>query len=196
MSRRRGLVSVALTAALVLFCGTANALAVVTPTISLHAASTSVTAGTTLKLSGRVTHAAAGVTSMTILRRAGTSWKRVATAKLSAKHTFAVRLRPTAPGTWRLVAQYVAGGVRARSKVVAVTITARLKRWTALACGDSSAFALSETGTLWAWGDNTSAQLGLGVSDTDAHASPAQVGGDADWTAVASGATHTVALKK
>ena len=78
--RRRGLVSVALIAALVLFCGTANALAVVTPTISLRAASTSVTAGTMLKLSGRVSHAAAGVTSVTILRRArgrrGSAWRR------------------------------------------------------------------------------------------------------------------------
>ncbi len=153
------------------------------------------TAGTALKLSGRVAHPAAAVSSVTILRRAGTSWKRVATARLSVTHRFALTLTPAAPGTWRLVAQYVAGGVRARSKVVAVTISAPRKRWMALGCGDASAFALSKTGTLWAWGDNSSAQLGFGVSDTDAHSSPAQVGGDAGWTAVASGATHTVALK-
>ena len=59
--------------------------------------------------------------------------------------------------------------------------------WSAVSCGaytDSNyTMALKTTGTLWAFGDNGTGQLGLG--DRDSRAVPTQVGSDADWKAVA-----------
>ena len=53
--------------------------------------------------------------------------------------------------------------------------------------------ALKSDGTLWAWGDNRSGQLGDGT--TANQSSPVPVGSATNWRAVAAGAFHTVALK-
>ncbi len=54
--------------------------------------------------------------------------------------------------------------------------------------------ALKSTGTLWAWGSNTSGQLGQGASSTPVTA-PVQVGTDTDWVNVSVGAAHVLAVK-
>ena len=54
--------------------------------------------------------------------------------------------------------------------------------------------ALESDGSLWAWGYNAYGQLGLGVTTPD-KLIPTRVGTDSDWTAVACGGWHTVALK-
>ena len=58
---------------------------------------------------------------------------------------------------------------------------------------DDHTLALKNDGTLWAWGANDYGQLGLG--DTARRLSPAQVGTDADWEAIAAGDDYSAALK-
>jgi alpha-tubulin suppressor-like RCC1 family protein len=52
---------------------------------------------------------------------------------------------------------------------------------------------LKADGTLWAWGNNTFGQLGVGGEESTTV--PVQVGADAKWTAVSAGCLHTVAVK-
>jgi alpha-tubulin suppressor-like RCC1 family protein len=53
--------------------------------------------------------------------------------------------------------------------------------------------AVKTDGTLWAWGDNGTGQLGDGTT-SNRHA-PGQVGTDTHWASVAAGVVHTVALR-
>jgi alpha-tubulin suppressor-like RCC1 family protein len=58
--------------------------------------------------------------------------------------------------------------------------------------GDSHSCA-TRFGVLYCWGQNAKGRLGLG--DEDNRDAPARVGGDANWSAVATGVAHTCALK-
>ena len=81
----------------------------------------------------------------------------------------------------------------ARSAPTMVGIAAN---WVAEAAGLGHTVALRADGTLWAWGNNWSGQLG--DSSTTSRPSPVQVGlpGNAgNWSAVAAGDRHTLALK-
>ena len=64
----------------------------------------------------------------------------------------------------------------------------------AVAAAPSHTFVLKTDGTLWAWGRNSSGQLGDG-STTD-RASPVQVGAGSRWRTVTAGAVHTVAVRR
>ena len=66
--------------------------------------------------------------------------------------------------------------------------------WVAIAAGQYHTVALKSDGTLWAWGSNSTGQLGDGTT-TDRW-SPVQESTHANnWVAMAAGAAHTVALK-
>src|SRR5208282_723569 len=58
----------------------------------------------------------------------------------------------------------------------------------------NNALAVLKDGSLWAWGSNSSGQLGDGTT-TDM-SSPERVGSTNDWAQVAGGYSHTVAIKK
>jgi len=60
------------------------------------------------------------------------------------------------------------------------------------ATGEGHFLAIRENGTLWAWGENASGQLGLG--DTEDRQTPTQVTGSADWIDVAAGGAFSMAL--
>lgn len=67
--------------------------------------------------------------------------------------------------------------------------------WKAIAVGYDWVIALKSDGSLWSWGEGV-ASLGLGTSDGLAHPTPARIGSDSDWTAVAGGRGPTFALKR
>ncbi|MCL5982580.1 MAG: stalk domain-containing protein, partial [Firmicutes bacterium] len=67
------------------------------------------------------------------------------------------------------------------------------------AAGNEHAAAMKTDGTLWAWGNNGSGQLGIGIDSvpgrTTSTAWLVQVGKDRDWASVSVGGAHTAALK-
>jgi alpha-tubulin suppressor-like RCC1 family protein len=56
-----------------------------------------------------------------------------------------------------------------------------------------SVFAIKTDGTLWAWGQNSFGELGIG--DLIDRSSPVQVGALTNWLRVSAGGNHTVAIK-
>ncbi len=56
-----------------------------------------------------------------------------------------------------------------------------------------SVLAIAPDGSLWAWGANTTGQLGLG--DTVDRNTPTQVGSDTDWAQASEGRDHACAVK-
>ena len=67
--------------------------------------------------------------------------------------------------------------------------------WANVAVGGSTTLALKSDGTLWAWGENLSGQLGDGTTARD-RASPVRSVAGTDWKQVATAGPHSVALKK
>jgi alpha-tubulin suppressor-like RCC1 family protein len=66
--------------------------------------------------------------------------------------------------------------------------------WAAVYAASYVTVAIKTDHSLWAWGDNSMGQLGLGtVGGT--HGSPTRVGTASDWKTVAASSTHEAALK-
>ena len=65
--------------------------------------------------------------------------------------------------------------------------------YTSIASGSAHSVAVRTDGTLWAWGRNTSGQLGDGSGSNQDE--PVQVGTGTDWEMVAAGANHSLAIK-
>jgi alpha-tubulin suppressor-like RCC1 family protein len=63
-----------------------------------------------------------------------------------------------------------------------------------IAAGLDHTLALKADGTLWAWGNDYSGQLGDGATETS-RSVPIRVGTDSDWIAVGAGYAHSVGLK-
>jgi alpha-tubulin suppressor-like RCC1 family protein len=68
--------------------------------------------------------------------------------------------------------------------------------WMDMALSVTHRFAIKEDGTLWAWGGNSSGELGTGEQSDIAVASPVQVKGIDDVIAVAAGSGFSLAIKK
>lgn len=68
--------------------------------------------------------------------------------------------------------------------------------WVSVAAGGAHSLAIRSDGTLWAWGDNSSGQLGIPTSNTAVTATtPTQVGTATNWSVIASGLAHSLALR-
>ena len=66
--------------------------------------------------------------------------------------------------------------------------------WRKTACGGNHTLAIKSDGTLWAWGDNYSGQLG---NDTVvSKSSPIQIGMQKNWSKISAGESHSAAIKK
>ena len=63
-----------------------------------------------------------------------------------------------------------------------------------LAVGPAHACALTAAGAAYCWGDNTTGQLGVGLSDTVAHKVPVSVAGGLTFTSLVAGSGHTCGL--
>lgn len=68
--------------------------------------------------------------------------------------------------------------------------------WVDVSAGDEHTIAVKSDGTLWSWGRNVEAQLGVGPSDDEPRVSPVQVGADEDWAEVSAGDYFNLALKR
>jgi alpha-tubulin suppressor-like RCC1 family protein len=73
-------------------------------------------------------------------------------------------------------------------------IVAPIPAPTTTAAGQYHSVSIRPDGTLWAWGSNSSGQLGDGTTGTD-RISPVQIGSAADWQSVAAGSLHTLAVR-
>lgn len=62
-----------------------------------------------------------------------------------------------------------------------------------ISAGDNHTLAIKNNGTLWAWGLNSSSELGSG--NTTNSLLPIQIGIDTDWSKVDAGSDHSIALK-
>ena len=67
--------------------------------------------------------------------------------------------------------------------------------YVAIAAGSAHVLALQADGTLWSWGSNEFGQLGQGAADLAAHSTPVQIGIDQNWSSIAPGGSHSLALK-
>lgn len=69
------------------------------------------------------------------------------------------------------------------------------KSWRVISASDRFAMAIKNDGTLWAWGINDNAQLGISSLTTSGIPYPTQIGTSKDWSAVSLGAEHSMLLK-
>lgn len=67
--------------------------------------------------------------------------------------------------------------------------------WIKVAPGHSHSAAIKSDGTLWVWGSNSYGQIGDGTKD-NIRLFPVQIEKSNDWVDAATGASHTLALKK
>jgi len=65
--------------------------------------------------------------------------------------------------------------------------------WKDIAVNYNESFALKTDGTLWAWGNNNSGQLGDGT--TTNRLTPTQIGADTDWQTISAGESRIFAIK-
>jgi alpha-tubulin suppressor-like RCC1 family protein len=65
--------------------------------------------------------------------------------------------------------------------------------WSEIAAGASHSLAIRQDGSLWAWGDNGSGQLG--TTTAGAQQVPVRVGTDSDWVDLAAGYTHSLGIQ-
>jgi alpha-tubulin suppressor-like RCC1 family protein len=66
--------------------------------------------------------------------------------------------------------------------------------WTAVTAGTNHTLAIADNGSLWSWGRNDAAQLGLDTPTSQTENTPRQVGDRTDWVAVSAGNTFSLAL--
>ena len=65
--------------------------------------------------------------------------------------------------------------------------------WASISANFAQTIAIKTDGTLWAWGANTTGQLG--DSTTTQRPSPVQIGTANNWAGVSAGGNHTIAIK-
>lgn len=77
--------------------------------------------------------------------------------------------------------------------LLATTITSTAQCWAKVSAGYAHTLAIKTDGTLWAWGDNISGQLGNGTNNNSN--APVQIGTATNWQVITAGAEHSMAIK-
>jgi alpha-tubulin suppressor-like RCC1 family protein len=120
----------------------------------------------------------------------GTNWKQAAAG---GSHTAAIKTDGTL-WNWGANDSFNLGDGTSSSRSSPVTTTGGGTTWQQVACGTGFTVAVKTDGTLWAWGFNSSGQLG--DSTTSTRSSPVTAtGGGTTWKQVACGSGHTAAVK-
>ena len=71
-----------------------------------------------------------------------------------------------------------------------------LNYWNRVSCGYSYfSLGIQSPGTLWSWGNNSYGQLGVNTNGTNNTSSPVQVGALSNWTQIAAGNSHWLAVQ-
>lgn len=65
--------------------------------------------------------------------------------------------------------------------------------WKKISSGVEFSIGLKSNGTIWAWGNNSNGQLGIG--STVQKQKPVQIGTDTDWKTIDAGSFHVLAIK-
>ncbi|MEO6787402.1 MAG: hypothetical protein ABI318_14820, partial [Chthoniobacteraceae bacterium] len=119
-----------------------------------------------------------------------TNWLRV-----SAGYYFTVGLRTD--GTlwaWGYNSDGEMGnGITSSNQLVPVQV-GTASDWATVACGGYHVLAVNQNGSLWAWGQNASGQIGDGTTTTP-RSSPVQVGTATNWRGISPGQYHSVATR-
>ena len=118
-----------------------------------------------------------------------TDWKKVSS---SITHTLAIK----SDGrlfAWGDNADGGALGIGAGPDVYTPVPVGIKTHWVSISTGVLFSLAITSSGALYAWGDNTQGQLGDGT--TTESPTPKQVGSDRDWAFVDAGHNHVLALK-
>jgi len=68
------------------------------------------------------------------------------------------------------------------------------RNWASVSAGARHTVAIKTDGTLWAWGYNSSGQVGDGT--TVNRITPVRIGRDNDWITISAGGWHSVAIKR
>jgi len=131
----------------------------------------------------------------------GTDWATVAGGYL---HTFAISTTGGASTLWACGENELGQlGLGYTSLVILpITQVGTESNWATVGISDAPytggqvhVIAVKTNGTLWSWGANSSGQLGIGSTDTNAHSAPLQVGTDTNWSAITLGNEYTIAIK-
>ncbi|MEO8065912.1 MAG: GLUG motif-containing protein [Candidatus Doudnabacteria bacterium] len=96
----------------------------------------------------------------------------------------------TAGGTGKTTAQMKDSATYTSMQIFGAPI---VPKWISVSAGERFVLAIKDDGTLWAWGNNFSGQLGQG--DNIPLSFPTQVGADTDWQSVSAGSAHSLAIK-
>ena len=76
---------------------------------------------------------------------------------------------------------------------VDLVVSKPTSNWATISAGASHTLAIDQNGCLWAWGDNSSGQLGTG--DYIRRPGPVMISADTDWLQVSAGFQHSLAIK-
>ena len=74
-----------------------------------------------------------------------------------------------------------------------LSIQVNAQCWAKVSAGYAHSLAIKSDGTLWAWGDNISGQLGNGTNNNSN--APVQIGTATNWQVITAGAEHSMAIK-
>jgi hypothetical protein len=118
-----------------------------------------------------------------------TTWSKISTGLTSLGTTTAGVLY-----AWGYNAQGQLGDNTTSNRSSPVTVVGGITTWSQITSGGSVCFGLTNTGTIYGWGNGSSGRLGDG--STSNKSSPVTIaGGITTWTQVSSGQNgHTIAL--